>query len=198
MRNQIAAASLLIALIASAAHAQQPIGPPVLSPFADQSHWVLMEPLEYWILDTNLVITVPRGFVTDFASIPKAFCQFLPSHGTYSRAAIVHDFLYWNQGCSRTQADRIMQIGMEESGVGESTRDTIHRAVRLGGGSAWRANQKERRAGTPRVVPETFFPIPDTITWEEFRKQLEQSGVRSKQRQNGLAPPAYCAAGDGS
>ena len=58
------------ALIASSVMAQQPIPPPVLKPFADNRDWVLMENLRYQVGQTSTVIVVPRGFVTDFASIP--------------------------------------------------------------------------------------------------------------------------------
>jgi hypothetical protein len=39
-------------------------------------------------------IIVPVGFVTDFASVPRPFWSFLPPYGPWTRAAIVHDFLW--------------------------------------------------------------------------------------------------------
>jgi hypothetical protein len=53
-----------------------------------------MEKVVYQIGQTSTVIVAPRGFVTDFASIPEAFWSFgLSAHGRYSKAAIVHDYL---------------------------------------------------------------------------------------------------------
>jgi hypothetical protein len=72
--------SILVAVAAgvcfSSAVAQQPIPAPVLKPFADNREWVLMENLVYQIGQTSTVIVVPKGFVTDFASIPQAFWSF--------------------------------------------------------------------------------------------------------------------------
>ena len=110
--------AILIAVMEVVLTPQQPIRPPTLSPFSDQAHWVLREPLEYWILETDHVVEVPLGFVTDFASIPRALWAIAGSpHGAYSRAAVVHDYLYWDQRCTREQADNVMAIAMEESGV---------------------------------------------------------------------------------
>ena len=59
----------------------------------------------YVIGSTNERIVVPKGFVTDFASILQAFWALgLSPHGQYSRAAVVHDYLYWSQSCSRYRA----------------------------------------------------------------------------------------------
>src|SRR5262245_38142541 len=41
--------------------------------------------------------TVPAGFVTDLASIPRIFWSALPRDGEYAYAAILHDYLYWTQ-----------------------------------------------------------------------------------------------------
>ena len=151
---------------------------PVLSPFADQAHWVLLRPLEYRIGDTGLVMRIPQGFVTDFASIPRALWQLYPPHGRYSRAALIHDYLYWKQHCTREQADQIMLTAMEDSQVKPGACRIIYRGVRLGGQAAWKANARERLAGKLRVIPEEYLPIPDAMTWEEYQRQLIAAGVR--------------------
>src|SRR4051812_33768138 len=38
-------------------------------------------------------ITVPAGFVTDFASVPQFMYWLIPSYGQYTNAAVVHDYL---------------------------------------------------------------------------------------------------------
>ena len=67
---------ILIAVMEVVLTPQQPIRPPTLSPFSDQAHWVLREPLEvplgFVLLETDHVVEVPLGFVTDFASIPRS------------------------------------------------------------------------------------------------------------------------------
>src|SRR3954467_11062877 len=52
-------------------------------------------------------------------------------------AAVVHDYLYWTQGCTRAQADRILLLAMEDNGVSAATRQIIYRGVRAGGDTPW-------------------------------------------------------------
>lgn len=84
----------------------------------DGKFWRLVEPFYYRIgSDTsNQVIYVDAGFITDFASIPK-FLWFLPYWAKYSKAAILHDWLYhakqiMDEPCSRKRADDIFLEAM--------------------------------------------------------------------------------------
>ena len=43
---------------------------------------------------TPFIITVPKGFVTNFASIPKIFHSILTPDGVHGKAAVIHDKLY--------------------------------------------------------------------------------------------------------
>ena len=136
----------------------RPIEAPLLKPFADNQDWVLFRDLDYHVGESAIIISVPRGFVTDFASIPQAFWSFgLSPNGRYSKAAIVHDYLYWAQGCSRKQADNILLIAMKESDVQSSTRAEIYNGVRLGGEHAWQSNSIEKAKSLPRIVPYGFL-----------------------------------------
>ncbi len=38
--------------------------------------------------------TVPKGYVTDLASVPRLFWFVLPPFGRYSQAAVIHDYIY--------------------------------------------------------------------------------------------------------
>src|SRR5262245_11770367 len=85
----------LVVIGASDIRAQPPapIQPVPLTPFGDGNDSVLMTELSYRIGETTHVIVVPAGFVTDFASTPRAIWSVLPPTGRYQMAAIVHDFL---------------------------------------------------------------------------------------------------------
>jgi hypothetical protein len=182
------------AMGASLAVAQQPIPPPVLKPFADNRDWVLMVSLSYQIGQTSTVIVVPRGFVTDFASIPQAFWSFgLSAHGRYSKAAIVHDYLYWTQGCSREQADNLLMIAMKESRVDTGQRVTIYEGVRLGGGQPWLNNADERHKGLVRVLPEALLDFGPEVLWRDYRTTLAPVVASDSEP---AAPPAYCSFGN--
>lgn len=69
--------------------------------------WELVTPLSWEIgrLGTGLVIEAPAGFVTDLASIPWwGRFAFSPSDGRTAKAAIVHDFLLYEDWCHMTAA----------------------------------------------------------------------------------------------
>ena len=51
-----------------------------------------------YVLTNNKTITIPKGFETDFASIPRFLWSVFPPHWKpYREAAIVHDYLYMNK-----------------------------------------------------------------------------------------------------
>jgi hypothetical protein len=107
-------------------------------------------------------ITVPVGFETDFASVPRPFWAILPKWGKYGNAAVIHDWLYWEQGRSRPAADAILLEGMVVLGVSAVVRQTIYTAVRLFGWLAWYRNQADRADGYERVL--TTLPTKATAT----------------------------------
>jgi hypothetical protein len=83
-------------------------------------------------------IKVPKGFVTDYATIPRIFWNIFPPNGEYSRASVVHDYLYRLESCPRYLADAIFYEGMRILNVPLWKRLTIYYAVRLFGGFARR------------------------------------------------------------
>jgi hypothetical protein len=54
--------------------------------------WALIDPL-VWTGTQGDVIWVPRGFVTDFASVPRFLHWLVLPYGPYTRAAVLHDYL---------------------------------------------------------------------------------------------------------
>jgi len=116
-------------------------------------------------------VTVPKGFVTDLASIPRVFWSVLPTDGLYTFPAIVHDYLYWTQNpdISREIADLILKYGMQDMKVGEASIFTIYNAVRIGGSRPWKENAAKRTGGERRILVK--LPEKPTTTWDEWRKQ---------------------------
>ncbi len=81
-------------------------------------------------------LVVPKGFLTDFASLPW-FCWWLRVKD--SRPAIVHDFLYSKKGgCSRFLADVLFREAMKAAGAPLWKRLIIYYGLRVGGWWAWR------------------------------------------------------------
>lgn len=85
-------------------------------------------------------VVVPTGFITDGASIPRAFWSFLSPYGPYCSAAVIHDWLYspGNVRYTRLEADLIFKEAMFNLGIGWWDREIIYRAVRAFGWTAFR------------------------------------------------------------
>jgi hypothetical protein len=81
----------------------------------------------------GMVIIVPAGTYTDFASIPRGLRWLIPRVGDHGKAAVVHDYLcdQYNVGIgTRRRADRIFLEAMVELGVGRLKRRIMYSAVR--------------------------------------------------------------------
>ena len=113
-------------------------------------------------------VEVPEGFVTDLASIPRAFWQVLRPEGRYAYAAVVHDFLYWTQLRPRGEADLILKFALEDSKVNSVERWAIYQAVDKLGQDAWDENRRLNTSGERRMLER--FPSDLSIGWEDWKK----------------------------
>ena len=136
----------------------------LVSPLADGKTWVLMREFGYEVgaEGSDDQITVPLTFETDFASIPRPLWAILPKWGKYGNAAVIHDWLYWEQQRPRAAADAVLLEGMVVLGVNTLVRNIIYAAVRLFGWAAWYRNRADRTDGYKRVSLVT--PIKATTT----------------------------------
>lgn len=150
---------------------------PGVRPSGNNRAFILLEPMVYVVGSTGVRIVVPAGFVTDYASIPQSLWGLYSPHDQYSRAAIVHDYLYWSQLCTRAQADNLLMIAMKESEVPEHTRQVVYEGVHLFGNASWVENRAQRKAKMPRVVPLDRLDFPPNWSWEMYRIYLMQKGV---------------------
>ena len=91
-------------------------------------------------------ISVPAGFKTDYASIPRFFWRVLPPVGKYDRAAVVHDWLYAKNGVTRKQADDILYEAMGVLGVPGWQRNVIYAGVRVGGWKPWNEYREKEKS----------------------------------------------------
>jgi len=184
---------LCISLFSGCASSKEP----QLKAFGDRSFWVLTEDYVYQFPDSKVELKVPRGFVTDFASIPEPFRPVFSEKSAKSNAAIIHDYLYWDQSCGRGQSDQIMQVAMKDAGVSSVEVLLIYGALKLGGRSGWKTNERLRREGRPRIVPKEFLKeMPVDATWSDFRAFLRREGVKPSRQEKEDGVPEYCAMGD--
>ena len=194
-RNVAIAASVIAASACATrpSEAQAAPTPPLVRPFTNARHWVLAEPMTYRIGSTKDSVVVPAGFVTDFASIPQRLHSFLSPNSPVLTPAIVHDYLYWNQGCTREEADRVFHIAMRETRVVPRERELIFSAVDKFGGRAFRSNAADRAGGKPRIIPEEYRRIPALVRWENYQRMLISRGIRAEPPV--AIPEAFCAWG---
>ena len=172
--QQIRFSAALTCILLSVACA--PIQPVRLLHFND-GNMVVAEKLEYEIHETGSKIIVPPGFVTDFASTPQIFWTFLPPFGDYQLAAVVHDYLYWDQTCTRKQADDVLRLAMGESLVHKFKAWIMYHAVRIAGEGAYLENAKEKKNRMLRFIPPEKMKIPPNTTWPKYRKSLIDGGI---------------------
>ncbi len=104
---------------------------------------------------TKYLMTVPKGFITDFASVPK-LVQLLPGFGqtgASANAAVVHDFCYCCRGdlmltfaefprlasleLTRAQCDKLLYLGLRASGYSRVVAGLYYLGVRIGGWLYW-------------------------------------------------------------
>lgn len=122
----------------------------------DGRKWQLAEDFQYHVgrEDSNEIIRVPAGFITDFATIPQFLWGVFPPTGKYTKAAVIHDYLTANKGripyshsdtypeqityrCySKRQVDSIFFEAMSVLGVNRIKKRIIWLAVRAFGDSS--------------------------------------------------------------
>jgi hypothetical protein len=116
-------------------------------------------------------VEVPRGFVSDLASIPPIFFSVLRPDGQYAYASIIHDYLYWEQSQPRAIADEIFKMSMQDFQIDQSKIFAIYEAVRTLGQRAWDANKQLKQKGEKRVLK--TFPPNARVLWTDWKKQTD-------------------------
>ena len=108
----------------------------VLKDNGDGRTFTVVSALVYQSDILRSALVVPAGTVTDLASIPL-----LPNHRTWSRAAVVHDWLYTVGQVPRLIADDVLREAMIALQVPAWRRGVVYLAVRVGGQAAWQAHR---------------------------------------------------------
>lgn len=139
------------------------------------------EPLVYLSHFAGGLIVVPKGFKSDWASIPQAVQSVIPRNGLWDWAAWIHDLLYgyngavpiiradghvFVSGLDREGCDLVLLEAMRVKGVEEWQQKTIFEAVRLGGESAWAGHSSER----------DVYPLATVKEW----KALAEDAARQR------------------
>lgn len=161
----------------------------------DRRHFELLEPLRYH--GNQETFTVPAGFVTDFASVPRPVVWLIPTYGVYTPAAILHDHL-WAAArtpeplLSRADADGLFRRSLRELGVSAPKRWVMWAGVRAGSGlSDARPGDVARFVGI--AVPAiAFLAIPTAVVslWLVLARVIEGLAglVDRRSRRDGTVP----------
>lgn len=135
------------------------------------SRWRLVEPLTYDGHSQRFV--VPVDFPTDFASVPRPFVWLVPRYGRYTKAVILHDYL-WSLAkrgdVTWVDADGILRRTMRELGVAFLRRWLMWAAVRLASivrhdpASLWRQGFGPLAALIAVTIPAVaFLAVPAVV-----------------------------------
>lgn len=104
----------------------------------DDGQWEIVEPLVFVSDVARLTITVPAGFRTDLASVPRIPVAYWLAGGSAAAAAVVHDYLYNSRLVPRKVADEVLREASTATAVPAWRRWLMWSAVRLFGGFYWR------------------------------------------------------------
>lgn len=116
---------------------------PVLGILPEAGEWEFKEPLT-WVSD-GLTTTIPAGFITDLASIPRPLRGILDREGDSRFGSLLHDFLYATQELHRFECDEWLRRALIEYGMPSWHARVYWLGVRLGGWHPW--NRRLARGG---------------------------------------------------
>lgn len=98
--------------------------------WADKRTWVTESPLIYDAARVVRRFQVPKGFETDFASVPRVFRGMVARQTATARAATLHDYLVRKGDTlqlDRYTADALFREALESEGIGGLTAWLMHR-----------------------------------------------------------------------
>jgi hypothetical protein len=103
----------------------------------DDGKWRLTAPLVYQSDVAGMTFTVPAGFISDYASVPRAPLVYWLCGDTSTMASVVHDAIYTYHWVDRATADKVLREASAVTGVAAWRRTLMYWGVRLGGASHW-------------------------------------------------------------
>lgn len=112
---------------------------PLLVKDLNDGFFEVMRDFRYYVGEENSVeyIDVPKGFLTDFFSVPQFFQSIVPKIGKGNQASVLHDYLYANHLYTQKRSDDIFLEAMTVLGMNVIQRYVIYYAVRLFGKFAY-------------------------------------------------------------
>lgn len=113
-----------------------------LTPLVLESHpngdqlWRLREEFRVGV-DLGATEIVPKGFITDLASVPRVPILYLLAGGRARKASVLHDYLYRTQAPKR-YSDLVFYAAMLEEGIERPLAWLMYQAVANFGSDAYK------------------------------------------------------------
>jgi hypothetical protein len=126
----------------------------------DDGNWRLLTDLDYKSDVAGRTITVPAGFVTNFASVPRLPIIYELAGDTSSAAATVHDYLYSSHIVSRKVADAVLREASAVTAVPWWRRQIMWAGVRAFGWSHWGTAATDESSSADKAAAQPVF-LPD-------------------------------------
>ena len=126
-----------------------------MAKFITELHATLLDNDKIWEIDADLcydsdlvdiLITVPKGFQTDFASVPRIPIVYTWFGDRAHREAVIHDYLYKKNSVpivTKAIADEIFYEAMKVRGKPFYVRYPMYWGVKLGGGLYYHSRNVE-------------------------------------------------------
>lgn len=113
----------------------------------DDNKVVLLSDLVYESDLLKTTITVPKGFISDKASVPRVPIAYMAFGDRAHRESVVHDLIYKEGKIPRRKADAIFLEAMKARNKKWWIRSCMWLGVRLGGWIAWRQHRRNEKGG---------------------------------------------------
>lgn len=114
------------------------------------------------------IIVVPRGYISDWSSLPRMLWLVWPPNYSEARhAAIVHDYFYSHLHWHYTKefADAVFKALMLHDGAPRFTTATFYRGVRIGGKGGWYyREQADSHPHWSKVYEKLSYPTGHSVS----------------------------------
>lgn len=103
-----------------------------------KDYWIVKRSFIYRLDDVGSYVYVPKGYLTDGASVPKVFWNVIPPWGKYGQSCVLHDYLceypYYFNGMESTTINRkkvndIFNDAMKAAKIPSTKRKMIYSGV---------------------------------------------------------------------
>jgi hypothetical protein len=139
----------------------------------DDGNWELIADLRYVSDVAGQTITVPTGFVTNYASVPRIPGVYELAGDTSAVAATIHDYLYSTHIVSRKVADAVLREASAVTGVPWWRRQIMWAGVRVFGWTHWGTAATDPSSSATKAAAQ---PVAESVLMRQALNALRLRG----------------------